>query len=244
MSGVSGNGLADHQFDALKDAIHSVYSELDSAGGTDRFLEEVSREALALVPGAHLAGVTVLLDNGDATTRAATDRVVVDVDRVQYDAGDGPCLEAARTQTITRADSEEATRRWPSFAHSARRLGVASYLSAPILLEGKYLGALNVYGRDAHGFTRADAAVLNLLLVAVRYALDGASRLEEARRRGEQLATAMKSRAVIEQAKGAIMAARRVSADEAFQVLVTESKNRNIKLRVIAEEMLHTLQEG
>jgi AmiR/NasT family two-component response regulator len=48
----------------------------------------------------------------------------------------------------------------------------------------------------------------------------------------------MRSRAVIEQAKGILMAARRLTADEAFQVLVQLSQTRNVKLREIAARVV------
>jgi PAS domain S-box-containing protein len=47
-----------------------------------------------------------------------------------------------------------------------------------------------------------------------------------------------KSRAVVEQAKGVLMAAYGISADEAFARLVRRSQHANIKLREIAGEFL------
>jgi AmiR/NasT family two-component response regulator len=48
----------------------------------------------------------------------------------------------------------------------------------------------------------------------------------------------MASRAVIEQAKGVIMATTRCSADEAFRVLAEQSQHENRKLREVAEEIV------
>ena len=48
----------------------------------------------------------------------------------------------------------------------------------------------------------------------------------------------MESRAVIEQAKGILMAAQRCSPDAAFQILVRASQNQNRKLRAIASEIV------
>ncbi|WP_157951338.1 ANTAR domain-containing protein [Rhodococcus opacus] len=120
------------------------------------------------------------------------------IDHVQYGVGDGPCLEAARTQTMIRADMDAAAEQWPVFADRAREFGILSYLSAPILLDDEYLSALNLYSREAHGFGDTD--------------------------------------------QGVLMAARNVSADQAFELLVAESMRRNIKLRVVAEEMLAELR--
>lgn len=54
----------------------------------------------------------------------------------------------------------------------------------------------------------------------------------------EQLETAMRSRAVIEQAKGILMGQRRCTAEEAFEVLVRLSQNSNRKLRDVAQALV------
>jgi hypothetical protein len=207
----------DDQVAALTDALESVYAELDTGARTERFLHEVCRAAVAEVPGADMAGITVLHEDGVARTRTATDELMVTIDQVQYDVGEGPCLEAARTQAMTRAGVEDATVRWPVFAARAREFGIRSFLSAPILLDEQSLGSLNLYSRDGHGFGHTDQAVLHLLVVAVRYALEGVTRLTAAHIYGQQLERALASRAPIEQAKGVVRAARNVSADQAFE---------------------------
>jgi AmiR/NasT family two-component response regulator len=54
----------------------------------------------------------------------------------------------------------------------------------------------------------------------------------------EQLRRAMDSRAVIEQAKGMVMAQRRCSAVDAFTELRTMSMNQNIKLAELAASIV------
>ncbi|WIX79227.1 ANTAR domain-containing protein [Amycolatopsis carbonis] len=60
-----------------------------------------------------------------------------------------------------------------------------------------------------------------------------------------QLREALQSRAVIEQAKGVLMAQRRCGPPEAFALLVTLSQDTNVKLRDVAlaflDEFLATL---
>ena len=52
----------------------------------------------------------------------------------------------------------------------------------------------------------------------------------------------MESRAVIEQAKGILMAAQRCDPDAAFDILVRASQNQNRKLRAIAAEIVDRYQ--
>ena len=62
--------------------------------------------------------------------------------------------------------------------------------------------------------------------------LDGVQRL------AGQLEQAMASRAVIEQAKGVIMAMRGVPEHEAFEVLRKTSQDRNVKVRELAQQIV------
>jgi len=54
----------------------------------------------------------------------------------------------------------------------------------------------------------------------------------------QQLREAMQSRAVIEQAKGIVMAQQRCTVDEAFERLTKVSQNSNRKLRDVARALV------
>jgi len=54
----------------------------------------------------------------------------------------------------------------------------------------------------------------------------------------------MRSRAVIEQAKGILMAVHRISADDAMKRLVTESQHSNVKVRDIAARFVVELSSA
>ena len=54
------------------------------------------------------------------------------------------------------------------------------------------------------------------------------------------LRIAMKSRAVIEQAKGILMERYKITDDRAFTVLTRTSQESNIKLRELADQLVRT----
>jgi AmiR/NasT family two-component response regulator len=56
----------------------------------------------------------------------------------------------------------------------------------------------------------------------------------------EQLREAMRSRAVIEQAKGVLMVQHKVTADGAFDLLREASQRLNAKLRIVAQHVVDT----
>jgi AmiR/NasT family two-component response regulator len=63
---------------------------------------------------------------------------------------------------------------------------------------------------------------------------------EDARNLADNLEAALRSRAVIDQAKGILMERFKLTADQAFQVLARASMQRNMKLRDVAEVLVQT----
>ena len=201
-----------------------------------RSVEQVTRA----IPGADMASVRVLRDDGTAETVASSSQRVWAVDDDQYAAGDGPCLEAARTGRVVRVGVEQATERWPEFARSARAAGVASYLSAPLPVDEEFAGSLNLYSTQAHGFGDLDEALLLLYTTAAAAAIANARRYAQARDLAMQLSQALDSRAVIDQARGILMATHGIDAHQAFALLAKESQNTNVKLREVAARLVES----
>jgi GAF domain-containing protein len=150
----------------------------------------------------------------------------------------GALPEAARTGQLVRVGVAETRERWPAFARSARAAGVGSFLSAPLFIDEKFAGSLNLYGRAPDSFDELDESLLRLYTAAATAAIANARRYAQARRLAENLRRAIESRAVIDQAIGVVMVARQIDAEEAFQVLARESQNTNTKLRDVAARVV------
>jgi GAF domain-containing protein len=210
---------------------------LTSEEEVGRVLQRSVNHVVEAIPGTDMASVSVL--RGDAAeTVASTSERVWAIDSEQYAAGDGPCLEAARTGQLVRVSVREALERWPAFARSARAAGVESYLSAPLMIDEKFAGSLNLYGEGAHSFGDLDERLLQVYTTAAVAAIANARRYADARAQAENLHRALESRAVIDQAIGALMATRGLDAEVAFQLMARESQNTNTKLRDIAAQVL------
>ncbi len=203
-------------------------------------LQRVSELAVQAMPGCTAAGVT-LVNGSVPVTAAATDPLTEAVDARQYAAGDGPCLDAIRSRRFNRVDVDEADRRWPDFTDHARELGIYSYLAAPLIVRDEAIGSLNLYSASADGFDALDDALVGLFCAQASVALANAHLYERAVTLSRQLETAMANRAVIEQAKGIVMAEHRIDADTAFALLRERSQQGNRKLRDVAQEMVDAL---
>ncbi|MFI8565481.1 ANTAR domain-containing response regulator [Rhodococcus sp. NPDC078407] len=205
-------------------------------------LQAMTIEVVEALTNADLAGITLVDEDGDLPqTVASTDPRVNDVDADQYRSNEGPCLESARTQQMVRVLVSGVEHRWPRFAKNVSDIGVQSYLSAPLIVDDKHLGALNIYSFDPHGFNNIDEALLGLFIRSIETAVFVSRRAQSAEEEVDGLLTAMKTRAQIEQAKGIIMAMRGVDPDEAFAFLSEQSQSRNIKVADIATTLIQSI---
>lgn len=239
MTGSGSDGVDEvlQRLDEVTGALADLSRILDQEEELSVVMDLVCRQVVGAIPDADLASVTVLRD-GAPRSLAWTDQHTLAVDRAQYDAGEGPCLEAAETRRVQRVSVADAAERWPAFTEAARGLGIGSYLSAPLVIDDEYRGSLNLYGTHTHGFRELDAALLELYTTAAEAALRNTRRYLDARRQVAQLHEALASRAVIDQAKGIVMAVHRISADEAFAMLVDQSQQEQRKLRDLAEQFV------
>jgi transcriptional regulator with GAF, ATPase, and Fis domain len=227
--------------DRFEDAIESL-TELAQTLTESESVRDILASILGLVlrsvPGCDAASVTVLDAKDWPSTIVATDDKTYELDRRQYVLNDGPCLDAARRQQINRWTRREAEQRWPDFTSLAEEMGLHSYLSAGLGLAGRRLGALNLSSRSPDGFSELDEELMSLFTVPAAAAIVVVGRYSEARDLAAQLEHALRSRAVIDQAIGIVMAESRCDADQAFATLSRASNNRNMKLRDLATEIV------
>ena len=130
--------------------------------------------------------------------------------------------------------------RWPDYAKHAATRGVRSSLSVPLPFQGATIGALNTYSGRPEAFGNDDVALALDIAGWVALAIGNA---EASSRTSEDLAhmtAAMKSRAVIEQAKGILIERYKITEDQAFTLLTHASQHRNLKLRDVADELVRT----
>lgn len=200
-------------------------------------LQDVVEFAKHTVPGVGEAGIT-LIRRREAGTVASTGGIADVLDELQYEAGYGPCLDAGRSNETLQIPDATTESRWPRYLVPAREAGLGSSLSLPIPVENYLVGALNLYSTVPDAFSPQAVQAADQLAVHICAALSRAEALSSYRMQVEHLHRAMDSRAVIEQAKGILMAQRRCTAVEAFTMLRTVSMNQNMKLADLAASIV------
>ena len=224
--------------DAMRElaALSGLVLGQDDLSGT---LQELTRVAVRALPPAEGASVTAA-EQGRPVTVSASDEWAKSLDEMQYVEHEGPCLDCWRSGTVYRVRDLATDTRWPFYGPRAATAGARSSVSLPLHAEGKTVGALNLYSRVPGAFGKDDVAVGELIAAHSSLAIQVATAFFGQQELGRQLHEAMASRAVIEQAKGVLMALHKVTADDAFDLLRSVSQRRNVKLRLVAEEVVQT----
>jgi GAF domain-containing protein len=201
-------------------------------------LTAVCHHALVGLPSAKYAGISMTID-GRLGTYVFSDPEVIEIDYSQYEAGEGPCVDAFRTGKTVLVDSTFEPGPFPAFRHTAVRHGVHSALAVPLIAADATIGALNLFADREHGFDRQAITDATAFATQAAFVLANSKAYWDARTLSDNLTVAMASRAEIEQAKGIIMGAMGIDSQQAFETLKQQSQHENIKLKDIASELVH-----
>ena len=204
-------------------------------------LERLAGLAIEAIPQARAVGIT-MLGNDKVGTCVYTHPAVRDVEKAQYNTGDGPCCDALRTGTVMVIESTLDAVRWHQFARVAAKFGVRSTMSLPLIAGANTLGVLNVYADVEAAFGPAEIDSGKHFAGQAAWVLANTQAYWDARTQFENLRAALEHRVSIEQAKGMIMAATGCSPETAFQQLVDQSRYENLELRETALRLVAEAQ--
>lgn len=197
----------------------------------DATLRTITGAAVALLPSVHYASITVNHADGSMDSRAMTDDLLVDLDAKQIEWQEGPCIDGAARQHPHVVSADLRTdERYPRYGRVAVSAGIRAQAGLRLFENDKSVGALNIYSRSIGAFE--DMETLSQLFrdqaaVAISYANEV-----------QNLNEALRTRTTIGQAVGIIMERYGLSDDRAFAFLTRLSNHRNVKLRVVAQEII------
>jgi GAF domain-containing protein len=175
----------------------------------------------------------ILLERGKLVPQATSGHAPLHLDLYQQQAGEGPCIEAARRQTVIRIDDTRSDSRWPGFMAAARDHDVLSQLCIPLWANERGLGTLSLYAGKPSAFNEVDERITAMFATLAALALADALRTE-------QMRAAVVSRDLIGQAKGILMERHRITAEAAFALLAEASQHANVKLAEVAARLVET----
>jgi NarL family two-component system response regulator LiaR len=126
-------------------------------------LERRADQVRALVP--EFLGLSLASSLGGApVTLMATAVDIAALDAAQYLSG-GPCVEAARTDTVLLCTREQLVDQphWSRFASSTAAAGVASTLSFPVTQNDRVMGTVNLYASTSGAFEGHQQAISDVV---------------------------------------------------------------------------------
>jgi len=220
----------------ILEALSKLSSLLEEGDVPDKTLQTVVELSVATLPGCDSAGVT-MRTGVHYRTAAATDEFALEIDRIQYELGDGPCLEALERGASVRVDLLTEETRWPEYTRRALDKNLRSSVSHALRDNGS-IGALNLYSTSERGFDETSIEVSKIFARQATSALRNARTHLAARRLSDQLNEALRSRDLIGQAKGILMQREGIGDVEAFEMLKSASQDANLKLRDIARRIV------
>lgn len=226
----------------LEGSLQELARVLFAGRTAEATLHDVAHLAQRTIPGCDAASVTII-DGGKPRTTVSTGETAVEVDREQYAANEGPCLEAVRADQVIRVDSYDGETRWPAFLPAVAKCGVRSSLSLPLVAVDEPIGALNLYSSRTDAFVGAEAVGI-VFAGQAAITLANATAYHKAVDLARNLAMALEHRDVIGQAKGILMAQDGVTSEEAFDILRRASQRSNRKVYDLAEEIVNRNGNG
>lgn len=204
---------------------------LNKPRSLDDTLQTIVEVACNSVPGFDQVGIATIERKADIATRAFTGDLVAGLDALQYALHEGPCVCALQGDDEMCVSSLAHEQRWPRYVPRALEAGIRSQLAVKLYLDRGTLGSINFYS-TVHEHVSDDAQALAQL-----FATHAAIALGHAQER-ETLTQGLQSGRSIGQAIGILMERYAMGEDRAFAFLVRASSHRNIKLRLVARELV------
>ncbi|WP_052667636.1 GAF and ANTAR domain-containing protein [Nitriliruptor alkaliphilus] len=212
--------------------------------GLIELLEQVLELTSRAIEASAAVSVTVVDDDGAHATAAASSQDARDVDDAQYEFDEGPCVEALRTGREHRFDDLTELDRWPRFRERALALGFGSVLAVPLRAGTETIGCLNVFAAEPGGLTDDDRLVARRIAAPAATTLANARAYRRVSRLAEQLQEALERRALIERARGVLIAAGAGDQEAAMAQLRAISQDQDRSLSEVATEILDRLAAG
>ena len=216
----------------LWDRFSVVVLAMGAADGLAQSLDSVVAGAKSIIEPVDHAAVSLVHRHRRINTPAATDGIARRGDQLQYDAGEGPCLQAIRDhEAVTSRDLLDEVR-WPRWSRrAAEELGVRSMLCVQLFVSHDTIGALNLYS------DRPDAFSVDDRMTGLTLAAHVAMALMSEQSPGSRTSS-VGGAAIIAQAQGLLMHRYELTPSGAYLVLAKAAQREDTTLQLVAETLV------
>ncbi|ADB51565.1 GAF and ANTAR domain-containing protein [Conexibacter woesei] len=202
------------------------------------FLHRLTERCVELLDCAE-AGLLLADAAGTLRVMASSSERSEALELLETQNDEGPCFECYQHgRAMFSEDLRAAADRWPRFAPAAVEKGFRSVQAVPMRVRGETIGALNLFRADAGRLTERDVPLGQGMADVAAIALLQERAVREARGVVEQLQGALRSRVMIEQAKGVLAERAQVGVDVAFARLRAHARTHNLRLSAVARDVI------
>ena len=189
----------------LATALARASESINESRTFDETLDAIVHATRASLP--EFPHVSISMKRGDGTfeTAAGTDQLVWELDGVQYDLGEGPCVQAVEHEPVVVVEHLRHEQRWPRLRPRRRGRGVRSQVAVRLFANSRHVAGLNLYSTEHDEVEQASAETAQLFATHAAIILGHAQQ-------EDQLNQALASRKVIGQAIGIVMERYRIDA--------------------------------
>lgn len=196
----------------------------------------VLAERCVNVLGVDAAGLMLATPDGELRLLASSSEAMRVLELLEIQADEGPCVECFRSGTpIVSVMLQDEGDRWPQFRPKAVEAGFRSVHALPMRLRRQSIGALNLFRVDKGPMVDADVIAAQALADVATIAILQNRAARDAQLLNEQLTQALRTRIVIEQAKGVVAERADLDMEAAFARLRRHARNHNMRLTDVAE---------
>jgi transcriptional regulator with GAF, ATPase, and Fis domain len=204
------------------------------------FLQTLTDRCVELL-GTDASGLMLSDQRGGLQVMTATMQRARMLELFELQIQEGPCLDCFNTaNAITNVDltQPETDNQWPAFTPAAARAGFGTTHALPMRLRGQVIGALNLFNDKPVQLGDNDLTVAQAMADVATIGLLHQRNTHEQTVLSEQLQTALHSRVLIEQDKGALAAHTQLDVNQAFHKMRAYARGNNLTLTDVATAIM------
>ena len=221
----------------LLDLISGAETDFDSV----QCLARSAARAFSRSADIHCAATLSCPGNPPATAGSTDSAACLAASDGRY--GDGPMAQAGTTSgpvCVTAGSSQ----RWEAYRRRLVASGYDAALAVPLELEERTSCTLVLLAPAGFDFTPELVGEASWFAAVASQSLKLALEVRSVRSAGDNLQSVLESRTSIDVACGVIMAQNQCSYTEAFRKLAAVSRQRNLKVRSVADNILKAMPNG
>ena len=184
-------------------------------------------------------GLMLADESGDLKVMASSGEQARIIELLELQQRQGPCYEAYSTGKYVLSDDLAADRhRWPAVADEAMSAGYSTVHAVPMQLREKVVGAINLFEMPPSKLTEDEIPVIRAMAEIATIAILQSRAMSEAHETADHLRVALRSRVILEQAKGMVAQSEGIPLDAAFSLLRAYARAKGQRLADVARRVV------